>query len=891
MAAAIFFSVTGNVLALIGDQYVGDPDINPDFVGVQGQVTFTPGVNQKTPLLGTDLSPTPALLAPRPIVAEFSETGQLIYNGVPGVRLPANGSYLGLSGAYTYTVSFSNLYVGGVKIENFQPFTFTAPTSDVTIDLVEVARVPASTGIGMSRGPRGYTSWVVPVPDTDPQLYQITDPGGPVGSPFLIEDIIPEVVAANAVIAAAPDAIAAYLTLLGITFTDEGGGQGHFNFDDIPISGTLVPPAATWSGVAGRPESYAASEGVDATGATDARASIVALLAANAGTRTIRFGPGRYKIGSAYPDPIEIAVPSGTHITCDEGAVFEVNSDYGGRLFYAAGSDGTKTNMDADITAGANTVTLPAGAAAGFSVGDIIGFESTGTAIVRGANTTWVRELRRVEYVDGDDVVLDAPLEYSYLTSDTSQYWKVTPAENIVLEGLRFETGAGLDQNAVDNIVYAIRFYKTSNCRLENIQVHDMVGSVDLWDAYDTHIDGLTINKLPRQDASIGAVGGGYGLILRGGTTNLIVDGLLSRDCRHAVTTLADQRGSEFWGGPMFVQINGAIGMGGSNGGTAVFDTHEQGRHITFNNCLAIGGDPSRNPSGTGAQQAGFQIRNEHTTLNNCKAIYCGRQGVNTADSSKWVNINGGEFAYNTLVGLALDGQYHRVSDAYIYNNSGYGVQFTEATSSDHTVQGCTFRENNNYAISVASPPERVTIMGCHLIKGAIQLYGISCNNTTLTIKDNRHEGWGSSLATGNTGGGMFSIAAGCKYSGILADGYELSNVPKAIGLAPVITSTREINIRTNTTYTLALTDIGKVVTSGSASPTTWTVPLNATVAFPVGTFIDLRQLGAGQVTVAAAGGVTINATPGLKISAQYGGAQLVKVGTDTWVLTGDLAA
>jgi hypothetical protein len=75
------------------------------------------------------------------------------------------------------------------------------------------------------------------------------------------------------------------------------------------------------------------------------------------------------------------------------------------------------------------------------------------------------------------------------------------------------------------------------------------------------------------------------------------------------------------------------------------------------------------------------------------------------------------------------------------------------------------------------------------------------------------------------------------------------------------------------------------------ASANTLTVPLNSSVAFPVGTKIDILQVGAGQTTVAGAAGVTVNATPGLKLRAQWGSATLIKRATDTWVLVGDLSA
>ena len=101
-----------------------------------------------------------------------------------------------------------------------------------------------------------------------------------------------------------------------------------------------------------------------------------------------------------------------------------------------------------------------------------------------------------------------------------------------------------------------------------------------------------------------------------------------------------------------------------------------------------------------------------------------------------------------------------------------------------------------------------------------------------------------------------------------------------------------DYNAQTGTTYTLVLTDAGKLVTLDNASAITLTVPTNASVAFDIGDQINLLQLGAGQVTVAGAGGVTVSSEGAkLKLKAQYAIGTLVKTGTDSWVLVGNLAA
>ena len=103
-----------------------------------------------------------------------------------------------------------------------------------------------------------------------------------------------------------------------------------------------------------------------------------------------------------------------------------------------------------------------------------------------------------------------------------------------------------------------------------------------------------------------------------------------------------------------------------------------------------------------------------------------------------------------------------------------------------------------------------------------------------------------------------------------------------------------ESTIATNAqaaSYTLVLTDQSDLVEISNASANTLTVPLNSSVAFPVGTTITILQTGAGQTTITPTGGVTINGTPGLKLRAQWSSATLIKRAENTWVAIGDLSA
>jgi len=90
--------------------------------------------------------------------------------------------------------------------------------------------------------------------------------------------------------------------------------------------------------------------------------------------------------------------------------------------------------------------------------------------------------------------------------------------------------------------------------------------------------------------------------------------------------------------------------------------------------------------------------------------------------------------------------------------------------------------------------------------------------------------------------------------------------------------------------YTIVLSDRDKIVEISNASANTLTIPLNSSVAYPVGSQIQIIQTGAGQTTLTPTGGVTLNGTPGLKLRTQWSSATLIKRATDTWIAIGDLS-
>jgi hypothetical protein len=107
---------------------------------------------------------------------------------------------------------------------------------------------------------------------------------------------------------------------------------------------------------------------------------------------------------------------------------------------------------------------------------------------------------------------------------------------------------------------------------------------------------------------------------------------------------------------------------------------------------------------------------------------------------------------------------------------------------------------------------------------------------------------------------------------------------------------TYTLNPQTGTTYTVVTNDqYSKLVTQSNASASTFRIPTNATTPFPIGTVLNILNIGSGICTINAvtSGTTTIlsaGATPAAPTLAQYKAASCVKTDTDTWYVIGGIA-
>ena len=88
--------------------------------------------------------------------------------------------------------------------------------------------------------------------------------------------------------------------------------------------------------------------------------------------------------------------------------------------------------------------------------------------------------------------------------------------------------------------------------------------------------------------------------------------------------------------------------------------------------------------------------------------------------------------------------------------------------------------------------------------------------------------------------------------------------------------------------YTLQLSDLNKVVAMDNSVAATVTVPNNTSVAFPIGSVVNVYTMNASKVDIAGADGTVIVRNAG-ELFEQYTEISLRKRGLNEWVASGNI--
>lgn len=195
---------------------------------------------------------------------------------------------------------------------------------------------------------------------------------------------------------------------------------------------------------------------------------------------------------------------------------------------------------------------------------------------------------------------------------------------------------------------------------------------------------------------------------------------------------------------------------------------------------------------------------------------------------------------------------------------------------------------NSASSMTVATGTGAALLGGVTLAAGNIDTFSVAIdpdtqNEEIVFITDNSSDTF--TILRGQSGTSAISHSGGATVKHVFVS--EALNAFEA-GLNETI----PLNTQTGTTYTLAATDAGQLVTLSNASGITLTVPTNASVPFAIGTQITITQANSGQVTVAGDVGVTVSSSDSyLKLRTQWSAGTLIKTNTNSWILIGDTSA
>jgi hypothetical protein len=326
---------------------------------------------------------------------------------------------------------------------------------------------------------------------------------------------------------------------------------------------------------------------------------------------------------------------------------------------------------------------------------------------------------------------------------------------------------------------------------------------------------------------------------------------------------------------------NGSNGAAGANGISITNANIVSGNLVlTFSNSstlnvgVVVGANGTNGSNGTNGTNGsngtngtngsnGVSITNANIVSGNLVLTFSNSSTLNvgTVVGTNGTNANTGNFTFSNTTMSAANSKLE-------FNSFGATTIYLATTADDTTtlLMGTDVTElRANSYVSIATDTSNTSYTWTFGLDGVLALPGPVTGNAAHTIGNTTING--TLTVTGNVAGNTAGFAIGYR------------DIPQNF---------------TNTSLTLALTDAGKhILTQNSGSSTqTITIANNATVAFQTGAAITIVVQSTGTVAVANGAGVTMyltgNSTAKSTVTLNsYSMATLLKIGIDTWMVSG----
>jgi len=283
------------------------------------------------------------------------------------------------------------------------------------------------------------------------------------------------------------------------------------------------------------------------------------------------------------------------------------------------------------------------------------------------------------------------------------------------------------------------------------------------------------------------------------------------------------------------------------------------------------------------ATNRGVLSSTDWTTFNNkLSTAITSLNGLTGATQTFATGVSGSDF------GITSTGTSHTFN---IPNSSPYSrglLGATDYSTFNNKENALTFSAPLSRSTNTISIPAATTSISGHLT---------STDWNTFNGKQATITGGATTITTSNLTASRALVSDGSgKVAVATTTATEIGYVNGVTSAIQTQLDTKQAKLNTfnrqTASYTLVLADAGKIVEMNVATANNLTIPLDSSVAYSIGTEIQVLQYGAGQTTIVATSGVTLRSKSSqLKIGNQYTGVTLVKVGTNEWYVIGNVSA
>jgi archaellum component FlaF (FlaF/FlaG flagellin family) len=416
--------------------------------------------------------------------------------------------------------------------------------------------------------------------------------------------------------------------------TTAGDGKGGIYQRTQSTTSLASGDDSFWQLVASFKDTHLTFYASDTTGTTDVTAELKSFIEANP-NQYIFIPAGKYRINDLNPDASILlwAIPgsvtwlidfNSSAIECSAQTAF-VNSN----TFQASVSAITQANYDDGFSQTINSdyvhkLTVGAGEGANFSFGDICTIHSNNEHPSGGSR--WLGEGFKVLGVIGDDIYVQGVLAQASLYTTSIKVNKIPTTRRFSVTGFRFRAYPDSDSSWKDITqsitdggggmalnIWNFPYARVDDCIFEGV----WSGTVIFRCCPFAKASNLTVRNLPNARTAIDNGRLGYGVSFYGHCVGAVAENITFEEGRHATTT--DGNGGTYaasgwskWGQPTYCTFRNITSYGAYG---VPFDTHEEGNHIVFENCVAY--MPYRGPQGGSYAGYGMQLRAQNCIVDN----------------------------------------------------------------------------------------------------------------------------------------------------------------------------------------------------------------------------------------------------------------------------------